>query len=162
MHLKFTSLQYCNAVVGVETEIQPLQLTATQMQWSMNEALHRKQWSKDRKSVAFMWHHYRSLGKMKHQLSIIICGPINGIFRSLYTAWVKMKVSQNWYFLLNNLCMSSKINYYKWIVCLISFQENFEFLKFGQGNGNKLVKFCTHLNKVSQFCTFPMQITVQC
>ena len=29
--LKFTSLQYCTAVVGAETEIQPLQLTAMQL-----------------------------------------------------------------------------------------------------------------------------------
>ena len=29
-----TSLQYCNAVVGAETEIQALQFTTTQMQWS--------------------------------------------------------------------------------------------------------------------------------
>ncbi len=39
LHFKFTSLQYRNAVVGTETEIQPLQLTATQLQWTMNAAL---------------------------------------------------------------------------------------------------------------------------
>ncbi len=31
-------MQYGNAVVGAETEIQALHLTATQMQWSMNES----------------------------------------------------------------------------------------------------------------------------
>ncbi len=36
LHLKFTSLQYRNAEVGAETEIRPLQLTATQLQWTMN------------------------------------------------------------------------------------------------------------------------------
>ena len=37
-HLKFTSLHYCNAVVDAEMEIRPLQLTATQLQWTMNTA----------------------------------------------------------------------------------------------------------------------------
>ena len=36
--LKFTSLYYHNAVVGAETEIQPLQLTTMQLQWTMNAA----------------------------------------------------------------------------------------------------------------------------
>ena len=31
LHLKFTSLQYPNAVVGAEMEIRPLQLTTMQM-----------------------------------------------------------------------------------------------------------------------------------
>ncbi len=37
LFLKFTSLQYCNAIVGAET-IQPLQLIATQLQWTTNAA----------------------------------------------------------------------------------------------------------------------------
>ena len=40
LHLTFTSLQYRNAVVGAETEIQPLQLNPTQLQWTMNESCH--------------------------------------------------------------------------------------------------------------------------
>ena len=39
LHLKLKWMQYLNAAVGAETEIQALQLTATQMQWSMKEAL---------------------------------------------------------------------------------------------------------------------------
>ena len=42
MYLTLKLMQYHNAVimvVGAETEIQPLQLTAAQMQWSMDEAL---------------------------------------------------------------------------------------------------------------------------
>ncbi len=38
LYLKLKSIQYRNVVVGSETEIQWLQLTATQVQWSMNEA----------------------------------------------------------------------------------------------------------------------------
>ncbi len=37
--LKLKLRQYGNAVVGAETEIRPLQLTATQLQWIMNEPL---------------------------------------------------------------------------------------------------------------------------
>ncbi len=39
LHVKETFLQCLNAAVGEETEIRALQLTATQMQESMNEAL---------------------------------------------------------------------------------------------------------------------------
>ncbi len=38
LHLKFTLLQCCNEVVDVQRKNQALQLTATQIQWSMNEA----------------------------------------------------------------------------------------------------------------------------
>ena len=38
LHLKVTSLLFCNAVVGAEREIHALQLSGTQMQWSTIEA----------------------------------------------------------------------------------------------------------------------------
>ncbi len=39
LYLKFIPLQYRNAVVRAEMDIQPLQLNVTQMQWNMNKKL---------------------------------------------------------------------------------------------------------------------------
>ncbi len=40
LHFKFTLVQYRNTVVGGKMEIQLLQLTAMQLQWTLNTALH--------------------------------------------------------------------------------------------------------------------------